>query len=130
MEIAKFVITCILAALTIAGTITGCWKAYSKKMNEKIKETEDTSNAAIEVVKKEAAEKVKAAAAQAKEDEKTNRKALESRIEKLEDDVSDLQKTINSDIRDRLGNIEGEMKGQSNILKSIQNWFIQNTPKS
>ena len=27
-------------------------------------------------------------------------------------------------------NIEGEMKGMNNILKQIQGWFINNTPRS
>lgn len=129
MELAKFIITCVLAALTVAGTIAGCWKAYSKKMNEKIQETEDAAQKAIAEVKKEAGEKVVAAEKKARDDDAKNQSILENRIEKLEVDMRKLQETINDDIRDRLGNIEGEMKGMGNILKSIQNWFIQNTPK-
>lgn len=129
MEIAKFVITCVLATITVAGAVAGIWKAYNKKVTEKIKQTEEAAAKNVEFARKEASEKVKAAELAARDSDEKLRNDFEKRITKLEDDVSDLQKTINDDIRDRLGNIEGEMKGMNNILKSIQNWFIANTPR-
>jgi len=43
------------------------------------------------------------------------------RVEALEQDVM-------RDLGGRLSKIEGELKGQGQILQSIQNWFINNTP--
>ena len=56
-------------------------------------------------------------------------KKQEERIEKLEDVVAELQKTVSDGLGQRLSNIEGEMKGMNNILKQIQGWFINNTPR-
>ena len=44
--------------------------------------------------------------------------------------VGGLQKEVNTNLGQRLSNIEGEMKGMNNILKQIQGWFINNTPRS
>ena len=55
---------------------------------------------------------------------------LEKRIDALEKTVGGLQKEVNTNLGQRLSNIEGEMKGMNNILKQIQGWFINNTPRS
>ena len=55
---------------------------------------------------------------------------LERRIAALEKSVSDLQRDVNSNLGQRLSNIEGEMRGMTNILKQIQGWFINNTPRN
>lgn len=52
---------------------------------------------------------------------------LQSEFEKT---VGGLQKEVNTNLGQRLSNIEGEMKGMNNILKQIQGWFINNTPRS
>ena len=52
---------------------------------------------------------------------------LQSALEKT---VGVLQKEVNTNLGQRLSNIEGEMKGMNNILKQIQGWFINNTPRS
>jgi len=44
-----------------------------------------------------------------------------SRIEAIEQDIL-------RNLEGRLSLIEGELKGQRQILQSIQNWFINNTP--
>ena len=52
---------------------------------------------------------------------------LQSEFEKT---VGGLQKEVNTNLGQRLSNIAGEMKGMNNILKQIQGWFINNTPRS
>ena len=37
MEIAKFVLTCVGSFIAVSGFFMGIWKAYSKKMEDKIK---------------------------------------------------------------------------------------------
>lgn len=135
MEIAKFVITCVLAAITVGGTFAGIFKAYTKKMDDKIRAVKadaeaqvQNADAQVQEAKADAEKKIQAAKAAAEKGDEMLRRDFGDRITKLESDVSELQKTINGDIRDRLGNIEGEMKGMNNILKSIQNWFIDHTP--
>lgn len=107
MEVTRFIIYCVIGVLSVGGTIVGCWQAYSKKVNEKIRATELKSQQKIEDLKKEMKEKINA----------------------LEKDVHDLQKTVNHGIIERLANIEGEMKSMRNVLGSINTYFIQNTPK-
>lgn len=125
MEIAKFVISCVLAAITVGGVFAGILKGYKKKMDDRITATKDEAAAAVEAAEK-AAEKQTAAA---KSEAAASAAALEKRIDKLENSVTTLQSTITNDFGQRLGNIEGEMKGMNNILKSIQGWFIDNTPR-
>lgn len=135
MEIAKFVITCVLALITVGGTFAGIFKAYTKKMDDKIKavkaeaaEQVQNAGAKVQEAKDEAERKLNAAKAAAEKGDETLRRDFSERISKLEADVNELHKTISDDFGKRLGNIEGEMKGMNNILKQIQNWFISNTP--
>lgn len=126
MEIAKFVLTCIGSFIAVSGFFMGIWKAYSKKTDDKIKsiqaqaeerikETEDLSRREIDEVREGSIAKTE---------------KLERRIAALEKNVSDLQRDVNLNLGQRLSNIEGEMKGMNNILKQIQGWFINNTPRS
>ena len=126
MEIAKFVLTCIGSFIAVSGFFMGIWKAYSKKTDDKIKsiqaqaeerikETEDVSRREIDEVREGSIAKTE---------------KLERRIAALEKNVSDLQRDVNLNLGQRLSNIEGEMKGMNNILKQIQGWFINNTPRS
>lgn len=103
----------------------GIWKAYTKKTDEKIKSVKDASAAQIQKVKDEAATEIK----DVRNGSIAKTEKLEKRIETLEKSVSDLQKDLNANVGQRLSNIEGEMKGMTNILKQIQGWFINNTPR-
>lgn len=125
MEIAKFVLSCVGSFIAVSGFFMGIWKAYSKKMedrikaiqqqaDEKIKETESRAKLEIDKVREVSIEKSE---------------KLEKRIAALEKNVSDLQRDVNLNLGQRLSNIEGEMKGMNNILKQIQGWFINNTPR-
>lgn len=107
METAKFIFTCISIGLAVFGTIAGLWRAYNKKITARIISAEKDAQGKIENVKKD----------------------CEKRIEFLEGEVRDLQKIVGEGLQRRLSSMEGEMKGMANILKSIQDWFIRNTPK-
>ncbi|MBQ9206888.1 MAG: DUF4094 domain-containing protein [Treponema sp.] len=125
MEIAKFVLSCVGSFIAVSGFFMGIWKAYTKKTDEKIKSVKDASAAQIQKVKDEAATEIK----DVRNGSIAKTEKLEKRIETLEKSVSDLQKDLNANVGQRLSNIEGEMKGMTNILKQIQGWFINNTPR-
>ena len=103
MEIVKFILACIGSFIAMAGFFGGLWANYKKKVEAKIAEVQKSADAKI--------------------------KKQEERIEKLETIVAELQKTVSDGLGQRLSNIEGEMKGMNNILKQIQGWFINNTPR-
>ena len=85
-----------------------------QQADEKIKETESRAKLEIDEVREGSIAKSE---------------KLERRIAALEKNVSDLQRDVNLNLGQRLSNIEGEMKGMNNILKQIQGWFINNTPR-
>lgn len=122
MEIAKFVLTCVGSFITVSGFFMGIWKAYSKKMEDKIKSIQQQANEKIKEARTEIDE--------VREDSIAKSEKLEKRIAALEKIVSDLQRDVSLNLGQRLSNIEGEMKGMNNILKQIQGWFINNTPRS
>ena len=104
----------------------GIWKAYSKKTDDKIKSIQAQANQKI----KEVEENAKHEIGEVREGSIANSEKLERRIMALEKNVSDLQRDVNLNLVQRLSNIEGEMKGMNNILKQIQGWFINKTPRS
>ena len=89
-------------------------KSIQQQADEKIKETESRAKLEIDEVREGSIAKSE---------------KLERRIAALEKNVSDLQRDVNLNLGQRLSNIEGEMKGMNNILKQIQGWFINNTPR-
>ena len=101
MEIVKFILACIGSFIATTGFFGGLWANHKKKVEAKIAGVQNSADAKI--------------------------KKQEERIEKLEDVVAELQKTVSDGLGQRLSNIEGEMKGMNNILKQIQGWFINNT---
>ena len=50
-------------------------------------------------------------------------------INKLEKRIENLENTLVQSVQQRMSSIEGELKGIKPILQSIQNWFINNTPR-
>lgn len=126
MEIAKFVLSCIGSFIAVSGFFMGIWKAYAKKTDDKIKSIQAQADQKI----KEAEENAKQEIGEVREGSIAKTEKLEKRIAALEKSVSDLQRDVNSNLGQRLSNIEGEMKGMNNILKQIQGWFINNTPRS
>ena len=126
MEIAKFVLSCIGSFIAVSGFFMGIWKAYSKKTDDKIKSIQAQADQKI----REAEENARHEIGEVREGSIAKSEKLERRIMALEKNVSDLQRDVNLNLGQRLSNIEGEMKGMNNILKQIQGWFINNTPRS
>lgn len=125
MEIAKFVLSCIGSFIAVSGFFMGIWKAYSKKTDDKIKAIQ----AQADKKTKEAEAHAQTEIDKVREGSIAKSEKLEKRIAALEKTVSDLQRDVNLNLGQRLSNIEGEMKGMNNILKQIQGWFINNTPR-
>lgn len=126
METAKFVLTCVGSFIAVSGFFMGIWKAYSKKTEEKIKSIQQQADEKI----KEAQSSARTEIDEVREGSIAKSEKLERRIVALEKIVSDLQRDVSLNLGQRLSNIEGEMKGMNNILKQIQGWFINNTPRS
>ena len=56
------------------------------------------------------------------------RRERKESAERLGLKIDALEHTIMDGVLMRIGKIEGELKGMREILNSIQNWFINNTP--
>ena len=126
MEIAKFVLYCIGSFIAVSGFSMGIWKAHEKKTDDKIKSIQDQADEKIKEVKNNARTEID----EVRDGSIAKTEKLERRIAALEKSVSDLQRDVNSNLGQRLSNIEGEMRGMTNILKQIQGWFISNTPRN
>ena len=106
MEIAKFVLMAagtFLSVLTLSFAVFQYWK---RKQDEK-----------FDLLKSTMADSVRT--------EKTSRK---EEIDRLEKRIVYLETSILEGFQQRMGAIEGELKGIRPILQAIQNWFINNTP--
>jgi hypothetical protein len=106
VEIAKFILTAVgtfLSVFALSFTVFQYWK---KKQDEKFDALKTSLKAAI---------------TEEKGDRKDTLDRLSRRIEKLEEIVF-------SDIKGKLGSIEGELKGLKMTLSKIEDWFIRNTP--
>ena len=125
MEIAKFVLSCVGSFIAVSGFFMGIWKAYAKKTDDKIQTIRQSADKQIQEVKAESAAEIR----DVRQGSIVKTEKLEKRIESLEKAVTELQKDLNANVGQRLSNIEGEMKGMNNILKQIQGWFINNTPR-
>lgn len=55
--------------------------------------------------------------------------ARQKDINKMEKRIENLENTLVQSVQQRMSSIEGELKGIKPILQSIQNWFINNTPR-
>lgn len=125
MEIAKFVLSCIGSFIAVSGFFMGIWKAYSKKTDDKISSMRAEADKKIKEAESTARHEIN----EVREGAIAKTEKLERRIAALEKNVTDLQRDVNLNLGQRLSNIEGEMKGMNNILKQIQGWFINNTPR-
>lgn len=115
MEIAKFVLTCVGSVIATASFFLGMWHRYRARLEGEIDAAKKSADEEVERARRSSAEKSE---------------RLERRIEGLEKAVAELQKELNANIGERLSGIEGTMKKMDNILTQIQNWFINNTPRS
>ena len=123
MEIVKFIFACFGSFVTAAGFFGGLWAKHQKRLEDKIAAAEAGARERIKTIEAAARKEVR-------EGSIAKTEKLEKRIDALEKTVGGLQKEVNTNLGQRLSNIEGEMKGMNNILKQIQGWFINNTPRS
>lgn len=123
MEIAKFVLSCIGSFIAVSGFFAGIWKSYSKKMSDKIRFIQDEADEKIRYSEESAKRRID----EVRQGTGADTEKLEKRIESLEKAVADLQKDVNANVGQRLANIEGTIKGMSNILNQIQGYFISHT---
>lgn len=107
MEIAKFVLTAVGTFLTVLALSFSVFQYWKKKQEEK-----------FAALKAETKEKIAA--------ESENRQKDVQRMEKR---LDSLESTLVQSMQQRMSSIEGELKGMKPILQSIQNWFINNTPR-
>ena len=126
MEIAKFIFACIGSFITVAEFFGGLWARYQKRQEDKVASAHASAREQIKAIEARAREEIK----EVREGAIIKTEKLEKRIDALEKTVGGLQKEVNTNLGQRLSNIEGEMKGMNNILKQIQGWFINNTPRS
>lgn len=124
IEIIKFALTCLGSFITAFGFFAGFWRAYKKKVEDKIKQVQSEAEEKIADAETAAKEEV----AKVREGSIAKTEKLEKRISALEKSVSELQKDVNANLGQRLASIEGTMKGMSNILNQIQGYFINHTP--
>ena len=126
MEIAKFIFACIGSFVTAAGFFGGLWARYQKKQEDKISSAQANAREQIKAIEARAREEIK----EVREGATIKTDKLEKRIDALEKTVGGLQKEVNASLGQRLSSIEGQIKGMSNILNQIQDWFIKNTSRS
>ena len=126
MEIAKFIFACIGSFITAAGFFGGLWARYQKKQEDKIASAQASAREQIKAIEARARAEIK----EVREGATIKTDKLEKRIDALEKTVGGLQKEVNASLGQRLSSIEGQIKGMSNILNQIQDWFIKNTSRS
>lgn len=107
MEIAKFVFTALGSFLSVFGLSFSIWQYWKKNQEKKMSDFKEVIHEGLERETK------------ARKEEAVR---LEKRLDKLEG-------SLVQSMQQRMSSIEGELKGIKPVLQSIQNWFINNTPK-
>jgi len=105
MEIAKFVLTAVGTFLSVFGLSFTVFQYWRKKQDEK-----------FEILKKSLEISL--------QKETDSRKESVARIETR---ITALENIMSQRFENRLSVIEGELRGIKPILKSIQDWFINNS---
>jgi Flp pilus assembly protein TadB len=117
MEIAKFILTAIGTFISVSGLFFAVFQFWVKKREEK--------DAAFQTsVRKE----LDSERQQSRDEIQQERQERKDSIERLGRKIDGLEHSIMDGVLTRIGNIEGELKGMRELLKSIQRWFIDNTP--
>jgi hypothetical protein len=106
VELAKFVLTAAGTFLSVLSLSFAVFQYWKKKQDEKFDALKSSINTMV---------------TEEKGDRKDALERLSRRIDKLEEIVF-------SDIKGKLGSIEGELKGLKMTLSKIEDWFIRNTP--
>jgi hypothetical protein len=107
VEIAKFALTVVGTFVSVISLSFAVFTYWRRKQDEKFDLFKETINGMIQ-------------------EEKRGRKESDAQHE---DRLRDLENTMARRFENRLSVMEGELKGIKSILQSIQNWFIDNTPR-
>ena len=107
MEIAKFVLTAVGTFLSVSALSFSVFQYWKKKQEDKFN----------------------ALKTETKEGLQRESEARQKDINKMEKRIENLENTLVQSVQQRMSSIEGELKGIKPILQSIQNWFINNTPR-
>ena len=107
MEIAKFIFTAIGTFLSVFGLSFSIFQYWRKKQEERFTNLKNDT----------------------KEGLQRESEVRQKDISKMEKRIENLENTLVQSVQQRMSSIEGELKGIKPILQSIQNWFINNTPR-
>jgi hypothetical protein len=113
VEIAKFVLTAIGTFISVSGLTFAVFQFWAKRRDEKDRAFKDSVREDIDAERKQL---------------HLERGERKEAVDRLSKKVDLLETSIMQALQNRIGNIEGELKGMREILKAIQNWFITNTP--
>lgn len=117
MEIAKFVLTAIGTFISVSGLSFAVFQYWAKRREEKDALFRTSVREDMEAERKMSRAEI--------HDERTERKEA---IERLSKKIDGLERTIMDNLQQRMGSIEGELKGIRGTLGKIESWFINNTP--
>jgi peptidoglycan hydrolase CwlO-like protein len=106
MEIAKFILTAIGTFVSVSALTFTVFQFWAKKREEKDKAFKDSISRELGA-------------------ERDERK---SAIDRLAKKIDALEQNIMDNLQQRMGRMEGELKGIRDTLGKIQQWFIDNTP--
>jgi len=107
VEIAKFVLTAVGTFLSVFALSFSVFQHWRKRQDEK-----------FDMLKKSIEASIK--------QETDNRK---DSVANIDIRVKALENTMSQRFENRLSIIEGELRGIKPIMQSIQNWFVNNTPR-
>ena len=107
MEIAKFVFSSIGTFITVFSLSFSIFQYWRKNQEKKMSDFKENIYEGLE---------------RETNARKEDTISLEKRLDKLEG-------SLVQSMQQRMSSIEGELKGIKPVLQSIQNWFINNTPK-
>lgn len=108
MEIAKFVLTAIGTFLSVFGLSFTIFQYWRKKQDEKFNLLKTSMENGIA----------------------NERRSRVAEIDRLARKVEKLEDIIYQKFEQRLSTIEGILKGMRPTLDKIQEWFVNNTPRS
>jgi len=112
MEIAKFVLQAVAVFLTLAGLGYTILSAWMRKKEKEMAEVKAETIAAVNRLSQDVLV------------ERSNR--IEN-VNRIHERIDSMQSELISDLQGRMSRMEGELKGVTNILSQIQNWFISNS---
>jgi hypothetical protein len=106
VEIAKFILTAVGTFLSVFALSFTVFQYWRKKQDEKF----ESLSASVEV--------------RVRNEEEARKEAMARMDKRLEF----LEQSVLHGFESRLSNMEGELRVIRSIVKSIQDWFVNNTP--